>query len=131
MYYTVDDNNDHMFWVLILSIVCLCQGFQLCIVCKIGKTLLRKGKQVLIMKKQKVSRLYIYHTVHLSLQCKQYNVNIRYENIILRHPSIYFVNVSYPFGHHMKVCFAIVVYHQSLNFFKNNSRRAAHEWIPT
>lgn len=57
MYYNVDDNNDHMFWVLTLSIVCLCQGFQLCIVCKIGKTLLRKGKQVLIMKNKRVAAL--------------------------------------------------------------------------
>lgn len=63
MYYTIDDNNDHMFWVLILSIVCLCQGSELCMVCQIGKTSLRKGKQVLIMKKKSVAALTYTVTV--------------------------------------------------------------------
>lgn len=107
MYYTIDDNNDHMFWVLILSIVCLCQGFQLCIVCKIGKTLLRKGKQVLIMKT--CCGFNIYHNVHTSLRCKLYHVTINYENIILQHLNIYSVNVDNVFGDHMKVCFAIII----------------------
>lgn len=95
------------FWVLILSIVCLCQGFQLCIVCKIGKTLLRKGKQVLIMKT--CCGFNIYHNVHTSLRCKLYHVTINYENIILQHLNIYSVNVDNVFGDHMKVCFAIVI----------------------
>lgn len=85
-----------MFWVLILSIVCLCQGFQLCIVCKIGKTLLRKGKQVLIMKT--CCGFNIYHIVHTSLRCKQYHVTMKYENIILQHLNIYSVNVDNLFG---------------------------------
>lgn len=77
VYYTIDENNDHLFWVLILSIVCLCQGFQLCIVCKIGKALLRKGKQVLIM--NTCCGFNIYHIVHTSLWCKQYHVTMKYE----------------------------------------------------
>lgn len=123
MYYTIDDNNDHMFWVLILSIVCLCQGFQLCIVCKIGKTLLRKGKQVLIMKTCR--GFNIYHIVHMSLRCKQYHVTMKYENIILRHLNIYSVNVDNPFGDHMKVYVAIVI----SSVVENDSSRATDEYV--
>lgn len=93
-----------MFWVLILSIVCLCQGFQLCIVCKIGKTLLRKVKQVLIMKKKTCCGFNIYSNIcpYVTL-CKQYHVTIRYKDIILQHLNIYSVNVDNPFRNHMKV----------------------------
>lgn len=101
-----------MFWVLILSIVCLCQGFQLCIVCKIGKILLRKGKQVLIMKT--CCGFNIYHIVHTSLRCKQYHVTMKYENIILQHLNIYSVNVDNLFGVTWR--FALrSLYHQSSN----------------
>lgn len=82
-------------------------GFQLCIVCKIDKTLLRKGKQVLIMKT--CCDFNIYRNVHMSLWCKLYHVTINYENIIFQHLNIYSVNVDNVCGDHIKVCIAIII----------------------
>lgn len=85
-----DDHDAHTFWVVVLSIVCLCQVNQLCIVCKISW---RRGKtgtnywEMFFM-------LYILSIHHCTLKEKRKKKKISYLQIYRYH---YLLHLLYIF----------------------------------